>query len=280
MRMRVLAMVAAGVVSTLGVAGSAAGDGGPAQGAVQGWDGLARGGVRYVAVPTPGWTSLQVIARKGGRVIKFMDLRGSWGIPLVAFDGSGDALLRDDRTLVLGEATAGPVLRRRSSFLFVDTLKLRILRRIHLGGHFAFDAVSPDRRYLYVTEYLSQQNFAQYRVRAVDLRSGRLLPKIVSDSSSWETTMEGMPISRVNREGWAYTLYGGTDARPFIHALDTRHVVAVCIDLPWKHDPQYIYNYRLHWDTAGHLVVRGPKGRALVTVDRKELRVLTSVRNP
>jgi len=27
-------------------------------------------------------------------------------------------------------------------------------------------------------------------------------------------------------------------------------------------------------------VVRGPNGRALVTVDRKELRVLTSVRNP
>src|SRR6059036_469874 len=114
MRRRVLAVAAVGVICTLGAAGSAAGDGGPAQGSVQGWDGVARGGVRYVAVPTPGWTSLQVIARKGGRVIKFMNLKGSWGIPLVAFDGSGDALLRDDRTLVLGEATAGPVLRKRS----------------------------------------------------------------------------------------------------------------------------------------------------------------------
>jgi hypothetical protein len=57
-------------------------------------------------------------------------------------------------------------------------------------------------------------------------------------------------------------------------------VAAVCIDLPWKHDPRYIYDYRLHWDAAGHLVVRGPKGRALVTVDRKDLRVLSSVRNP
>jgi hypothetical protein len=280
MRRRVLAIVAAGFVCTLGAAGSAAGDGGPAQGAVQGWDGVARGGVRYVAVPTPGWTSLQVIARKGGRVIKFMNLKGSWGIPLVAFDGGDDALLRDDRTLVLGEATAGPVLRKHSSFVFVDTLKLRILRRVHMDGHFAFDAVSPDRRYLYLTEYVSQQNLAQYRVRAFDLRSAKLLPKIVSDRSSWETTMVGMPISRVKREGWAYTLYGGAGARPFIHALDTRHVEAVCIDLPWKSDPRYIYNYRLRWDKAGHLVVRGRKGRALVTVDRKDLRVLTSVRNP
>jgi hypothetical protein len=280
MRRRVLAIVAVGVVCTLGAATSAAGDGGPAQGAVQGWDGLARGAVRYVAVPTPGWTSVQVIKRDGGRVIRFMNLKGSWGIPLVAFDGGSDALLRDDRTLVLGEASAGPVLRKHSSFVFLDTWKLRVLRRIQLNGHFAFDAVSPDARYLYVTEYVSQQNFARYRVRAVDLRSGRLLPKIVSDRSSWETTMEGMPISRVNREGWAYTLYGGTGARPFIHALDTRHVEAVCIDLPWKHDPRYIYDYRLRWDTAGHLVVRGRNGRALVTVDRKDLRVLTSVRNP
>ena len=280
MRRRVLAIVAAGVVCTLGAAGSAAGDGGPAQGALQGWDGVARGGLRYVAVPTPGWTSLEVIARKGGRVIKFMNLKGSWGIPLVAFDGGGDALLRDDRTLVLGEATVGPVLRKHSSFVFVDTLKLRILRRVHLNGHFAFDAISPDRRYLYLTEYVSQQNLAEYRVRAFDLRSAKLLPKIVSDRSSWETTMVGMPISRVNLEGWAYTLYGGSGARPFIHALNTRRVEAVCIDLPWKSDPRYIYDYRLRWDKAGHLVVRGRNGRALVTVDRKDLRVLTSVRNP
>lgn len=264
----------------LAAAVPAAGDGGPAQGGVQGWDGIARGTFRYVAVPTPGWTSLQVINRRGGRVVRFMNIAGSWGIPLVAFDGGSDALLRDGRTLVLSEVTAGPILRKHSSFVFADVKKMDVVRRMRLPGHFAFDAVSPDVRYLYVTEYVSQQNLAQYRVRAVDLRTGRLLPKIVSDRSSWETTMVGMPISRVNRDGWAFTLYGGAGARPFIHALDTRHVEAVCIDLPWKHDPRYIYNFRLRWDAHGHLVVRGLHGRALVTVDRKSLRVLTSVSNP
>jgi hypothetical protein len=280
MRKRVLAVVAASVVCTLAAAMSAAGDGGPAQGAVQGWDGIARGSVRYVAVPTVGWTSVQVINRRGGRVVRFMNVKGSWGIPLVAFHGGSDALLRDGRTLVLEEATAGPVLRKHSSFVFADVKKMNVVRTIQLAGHFAFDAVSPDARYLYVTEYISQQNLAEYRVRAVDLRSGRLLRKIVSDRSSWETTMVGMPISRVNRDGWAFTLYGGAGARPFIHALDTRHVEAVCIDLPWKHDPRLIYNYTLSWDVHGHLVVRGPHGRPLVTVDRENLRVLSSVRNP
>jgi hypothetical protein len=277
--MRRCVLAAAAVVALLAAA-PAVGDGGPAAGAVQGWDGIARGGFRYVAVPSPGWTSVQVILRKGGRVLKFMNVKGSWGVPLVAFAGGSDALLHDQRTLVLGQATTGPVLRKQSTFVFVDTWKMRVVRRIHLKGHFAFDAASPDARYLYLTEYTSEQNLAEYRVRAFDMRAGRLLPKIVSDRSSWETTMVGAPMSRVDRDGWAFTLYGGVGARPFIHALDTRHVAAVCIDLPWKRDPRYFYNFRLGWDRHGHLVVRGLRGRPLVTVDRKELRILSSVSDP
>ena len=60
----------------------------------------------------------------------------------------------------------------------------------------------------------------------------------------------------------------------------TRHVSAVCINMPWKSQPQKIWNYRLRTDGEGNLVVRGPRGRALVTVDRQSFRVLSSVRNP
>ena len=273
-------VVVVALVAALGAAGAAAGDGGPATGAVQGWDGLARGTERYVAVPARGWTSVQAINRRGGRVTRFMAVKGSWGIPLVAFDGAGDALLRDGRTLLLAQPTSGRYLRKRSSFVLVDVKRMRILRRIVVRGQMAFDAMSPDRRYLYLTEYVSARNFLQYRVRAYDLTTSRLLAKVVSDRRSWETTMEGQPISRANRDGWAFTLYGGSGGRPFIHALDTRHVQAVCLDLPWKQDPRLIYTYRLRWDGGGHLLVRGPRGRALVTIDRRELRVLSSVRNP
>jgi hypothetical protein len=276
MRRCVLALVAAGA---LVIAAPAAGDGGPPQNAVQGWDGAARGAFRYVAVPTPGWTALQVIDRSGGRVLRWMNVKGSWGIPVVAVDAGSEALLRDGRTLVLGDVSYTRALRKHSSFLFADTKRMRVTRKIHLAGHFVFDAVSPDARFLYLTEYVSPQDFTAYRVRAYDLQSNRLLPKIVSDRRSWETTMQGWPVSRVDRDGWAFTLYA-TGGRPFIHALDTRHVSAVCINLPWANEPRRIYDYRLRFDRDGHLVVRGRHGRALVTVDREDLRILTSVRNP
>ena len=279
--MRIGLLVAVAACAALVVtAAPAAGDGGPGQGAVQGWDGVARGAERYVAVPAGGWTTVQAINRNGGRVMRWMEIKGTWGIPLVSADGARDALLRDGHTLVLGQVTAGPFLRKRSSFAFADLKHMYVKRTIDVPGPMTFDAMSPDAHYMYLTEYVSQQNFFRYRVRAFDLRASRLLPKIVSDRSSWETTMQGWPVSRAHRDGWAYTLYAGSGARPFIHALDTRHVSAVCIDLPWKDDPYAIGAYRLHWDGSGHLVVRGPRGRALVTVDRKTSRVLSFVRNP
>jgi hypothetical protein len=278
MRRRVLT-IAAGVLCSLAAAMPAAGDGGPPQGAVQGWDGLANGAVRYVAVPVGDWTSVQVINRSGGRVVQFLGIKGRWGIPLVAVDSPGDALLRDGRTLVLAQVSYGRALRKHSSFVFADMKRMRIMRRIQVSGHMTFDAISPDARYMYLTEYVSPQDFTAYRVRAFDLKANRLLPKIVSDRTTWETTMQGWPVSRVNRDGWAFTLYA-TGGRPFIHALDTRHVAAVCINLPWASEPRYIYDYRVRFDRDGHLVVRGRHGRALVTVDRESLRVLSSVRHP
>lgn len=276
MRTRILGFV---VAAAFVVVAPASGDGGPPQGALQGGDGVARDGVRYVAIHTPGWTSLQVLTRTGGRVLRFTSLKGSWGIPWVTVDATGEALLRDDRTLILGDVSGGVMLRKRSSFLFVDTWRLRVLRRIDLRGHFTFDAISPDARYLYLTEYVSPQDFTAYRVRAFDLQRDRLLPKIVSDRRSWETTMNGWPISRVRRDGWALTLYA-TGGRPFIHALDTRHAAAVCINLPWGREPRWIYDYRLRFDRSGQLVVRGRYGHPLVTVGWPSLRVLSSVPNP
>lgn len=255
------------VLAALAAVPAAAGDGGPVQNAVQGWDGASRGAVRYVAVPTPGWTSLQVISRNGGRVLRWVNLKGSWGIPFVTADAAGEALLRNDRTLVLGDVSAGRTLKKRSTFLLMDTKRMRITAKIHLTGHFVFDAVSPDARFLYLTEYVSPDDFSVYRVRAFDLRSNRLLARIVSDRRSWETRMQGWPVSRVSRRGWAFTLYS-TGGRPFIHALDTRHVSAVCIDLPWASEPRYVYDYRLGFDRDGRLVVRGRNRHTLVTITR------------
>src|SRR5262249_9765559 len=173
-----------------------------------------------------------------------------------------EALLRDGHTVVLGDLSYGRTLRKHTSFVFVDMKRSRVMRTIHLSGRFVFDAVSPDARFLYLTEYVSPANYSAYRVRADDLHTNRLLAKIVSDRTSWETTTQGWPVSRVDRAGWAFTLYA-TGARPFIHALDARHVSAACIDLPWANEPRRIWDYRLRFDRDGRLGVRGPHGHTL-----------------
>lgn len=278
MRRRILLVLAAVVACAVG-ATPAASAGGPSPGISQGWDGVANGNERYVSIPAGASTSIQVINRNGGRVVRFMRLDGTWGIPLVDFHGTAEGLFPDGRTLLVAQSVySGQGLRQTTSFKLVDIKKMKVRRTIRLRGAMAFDAVSPDARYLYLVEYVSEDS-GLYRVRAYDLSRSKLLAKIVADRRSWETGMQGSPVSRLWKDGWAYTLYGG-NARPFIHALDTRHVEAVCIDMPWKSAPQRLFDYRLRTDGDGHLVVRGPNGRALVVIDRKTFRVLSSVRNP
>jgi hypothetical protein len=254
---------------------------GPSPGVMQGRDGIARGDVRYVAVPSGTDTILEAVRRDGGRVLKFKALRGSWGIPLVAFDGTAGGLSTDGRTLILGDLNGVNPKAKRTSLLVIGTKRFRVLQTVRLKGSFSFDALSPDARSVYLIEHLySNEDPTHYRVRAYDLQTGRLSPKVISDKTSWETDMQGMPVSRLGHAGWAYTLYGGSGPRPFIHALDTRHGSAVCIDMPWKYSPDNIFQYRLRRDGAGHLVVRGPRGRAMAVVDIQEKRVLSFVRNP
>jgi hypothetical protein len=54
----------------------------------------------------------------------------------------------------------------------------------------------------------------------------------------------------------------------------------VCINLPWPTSPQRMFDYRLRTNRDGHLVVRGPRGRALAVIDRQTFKILSSVPNP
>jgi hypothetical protein len=278
MRRRILITLALGVACAV-AATNAASAGGPSAGLSQGWDGLTHGNVRYVSVPAGGQTSVQKIDREGGRVIAHMSLKGTWGIPLVAFDGTAEGLFPDGHTLLLAQNVfSGQTLRKVTTFKLVDVRKMKVRGTIRIPGAFAFDALSPDARYLYLIEYMAPGE-GTYRVRAYDLNRSQLLAKIVADRRSWATGMQGTPVSRTWKEGWAYTLYGA-NAKPFIHALDTRRVEAVCINMPWASSPQRLFDYRLGTDGDGHLVVRGPHGRALVVIDRHSFKILSAVKNP
>lgn len=279
MRVRV-AMTVAVAVACL-TATPALGDGGPSSGVVLGGKGIAVGAERYVAVPTVGWTAIMAIKRKGGQVVRFTTLRGTWGIPVVAGDGTTDGLMSDGHTLLLGEATAGPYLRKDSSFALVEMKRMRVVRTFRVSGYQVFDALSPDDRYLYLVQYVSRQDPSLYRVRAYDLRAGRLLSEPVFDRRERKTIMHGYALSRASSSNgrWVYTLYT-SEHHWFIHALDTKNVRAICIDLPWRKQPKELFEFRLSVNGKNQVVVRGKRGRTLVVIDRQRHRVVSSVSNP
>jgi hypothetical protein len=276
-KVRALAVGLACAAATQAVAFGA----GPSPGIAQGLAGIARGDVRYVASSSGGYTVVEAVRRNGGRVLRSRSLNGTWGIALVAFDGTTGGLSSDGRTLILADGTGVSPEKKRSLFLKLDTKRFRVLQTVKLKGSFSFDALSPNGRYLYLIEHLwSYESSPRYRVRAYDLRAERLLARVISDKTSWETDMAGFPVSRLTHGGWAYTLYGATGPRPFIHALDLTNAVAMCIDMPWKFQPKKVFEFRLRRDGDGHLVVSGPRGRALAVVDMQDKRVLSFVRNP
>ena len=279
MRRRILAVLAVGVAALIGTTTVASGAG-PSPGVSRSGEGLKSGNVRYAALPAGASTLVQ--ARDAdGRVLRHVTVAGKWGLPLVAYDNTVEGLLSGGRTLLLAQQIYLPngVLRERTTFKLVDVKTMKVAGSIRLKGTFTFDAASPDSRYLYLIEYFSPEDPTLYRVRAYDLQRSKLLAKIVADRRSWATGMQGMPIARTWKEGWAYTLYGG-NARPFIHALNTRGLEAVCINLPWKSSPQQMFEYRLRTDGDGHLVVRGPYGRALAVIDRQTFKIISFVKNP
>lgn len=222
---------------------------------------------RYVAIPASkglrsgpdrgagAMTVVERIDRAGGRVARWWKLGGDWFVPAVAYDGSGGGLSADGRTLVLQRFSdlalwrrdAAPGERYRTDFAVLDTaLHLRHPQRpgthrpehavayFSLDGDYAFDAISPDGGTVYLIHYLHPGALSPYEVRALDLRTGRLLPEPIVDRREPEERMEGLPIARAaSPDGrWAYTLYDGNGKTPFVHALDTVRGRAFCVDVP------------------------------------------------
>ena len=222
-----IVLVAAGIL-----AGAARADGLPVLGVDVGTDGVVAGGVRYVALPAPHRTLVAQIATSDGRVIRFRYLRTRFTVPAVAYDGSADGLSADGKTLVLIRPRAR-FPRQTTQFAVLDARNLRIRATVLLRGDFSFDAISPDGRTVFLIHYLSPDDPSVYEVRAYSLARTELLREPIVDPYERGEEMRGNPITRAaSLDGrWAYTLYDGADAKPFVHALDTVGRTARCIDL-------------------------------------------------
>jgi hypothetical protein len=116
---------------------------------VQGGAGVSAAGssVAYVAVRAERNTLLERIRRGTGFVERSRLIRGAWGIPGAAYDGSNTGLSFSERTLVLASFSGLP---SRTRLLLMDARPLRPRARIDLPGYFTVDAISPGGRWLYL----------------------------------------------------------------------------------------------------------------------------------
>lgn len=226
------------------------------------------GGSHFVTLVLPTRTKQTVVTRVGpnGTIFNYGYVHGHWGIPIVAFDGSKAGLSADGRILVLAQPPIGQ-MRKVSTFPVLSTGNLQLIQTVVLQGSFSFDALSPDGRTLYVIEHVNRQDVSQYRVRAYDLESNRLLPKPIRDPKTGEI-MHGYPVTRAaSADGrWVYTLYQA-EHHSFVHALDTVNREAACIDVP-KRFADYVGDARLLLtDGGGVLTVESRSRGTLAKID-------------
>jgi hypothetical protein len=231
-------------------------------------------GARYVTIPAGGRTMVERVAQHGGQVLAWRSLRGTFTIPAVAYDGSAGGLSADGTTLVLIQPrTSFP--RAATKLLVLSSNRLTPRRLVQLKGDFSFDAVSPDGSWLYLIHYVAPTDPTRYLVRAYDLRHGGLLAKPIIDPHEADEKMRGNPLSRTMSSNgrWAYTLYDGAGARPFVHALDTVARSARCIDLDGVPSGTDLWQLRLGIDGAGKRLVVRDRATPLVLIDLRTLRV-------
>jgi hypothetical protein len=269
---RLTAMLTLIVCATAWAATAASGDGGPAPGISYGWEGVAArsGKIRYVTFPGAQNSVLAVVRVRGGRAVRFRWIRGAYGVPLVAYDGTTGGLSHDGRTLVLASEVRQLGPGAVSRFVVLGTRKLKIRATVRLRGLFSYDALSPEGSTLYLIEHLPSQNYARYSVRAYDLRARRLVAGAIVDRREPDERMTGQPITRLNSADgrWAYTLYRNDAGKPFVHALDTVDREAVCLDLPWRGSQDRLWSLRLETTRDGSkLLLVTRKGRTVMTVN-------------
>lgn len=270
MKIAFVALVAAAAAAL--VAAGAGANGSPySPGLVYGWNGVGAqsGGVRFVAFGMPKSTIVAAVRPRDGRVMQSTVLRGFYGVPLVTYDGTAGGLSGDRKSLVLASYGPLPGEAGKTRLVILNTRTLGVRRLLVLRGSWSYDAISPDASTLYLVEHISAGQNPRYRVRALDISAGRLLPRPVVDTKENEALMRGQPATRATSSDgrWAYTLYARQKDVPFVHALDTERRLAYCIDLPVKLGQQMQMQLRLELND-GRLTIRNGR-TSLAVVDTR-----------
>jgi hypothetical protein len=268
------ALAIATILAAAWTATGAADGGGASPGESFGLPGVvgSKGTIRYQTVPAGRATLLEAVGTRGGQILRWRYLKGSYGVPLVAYDGSGGGLARNGRRLVLVSHSYASVTR----FLVVDPRTLKPRAHLRLKGNWAFDALSPAGSLMYLIQYLGVPDASgaqHYAVRALNLNTRRLYEGAIVDRREPDEKMTGIPLTRVESGdgGWAYTFYSRTNKGPFVHALDTVNRRAFCIDVPWHGSQTSLWRVRMRTH-SGKLLLR-LRAKTIATVDTKTFEV-------
>ena len=261
------------VLAAAWAAVAAADGGGPSPGPTWGPPGVldAGSGTRYVALVGGNTTVVEAVATRGGKVLRWTSLHGMLGFPMVAWDGSMGGMSRDREHLVLASPQGAA---RWTRFVLLDAATLKVLAHARLRGSWAFDALSPTGSLMYLIQYLGSRGSVNqpYAVRAFSWDTGRLYHGAIVDRREPDEKMSGQPVTRAGSpSGWAYTLYSRNGERPFVHALDTTHRRAFCVDLPWRNSANWIAVVKMRV-RGGTLELRRDR-RTIARMDRKTLDV-------
>ena len=276
--MRLRCAIGLAALAGAALAGAAAAAG-PAPQVLHGEPGIpVAGGAHVVTIAGPNASSTRIwlVRDRDGKTIRKGGLPGKFGVPAVTFNGVAEGTWANGRRLVLASSVYDDQTRTR--FVVIDTRTLRPLRTITLRGAFAFDALSPDGRRLYLLQFpQGLDGGIHYVVRSLNMRSGRLEPGAIVDRTEPDEQMNGVAMYRAwspNRT-WAYTLYNGGASHAFIHALNTRTRTARCIDLPWAGDAQSILETAQLAVRGGSLTLTEPGGDVLARIDTRSFAVTT-----
>jgi len=275
MRTILVCLVVAVAAATFVVADASANGSPYSPGLTYGWDGVRApsAGVRFVTLGTGKTTVVAAIRVRGGRVVRSWPLRGFYGIPLVAYDGTAAGLSGDRRSLVVSSYGPIPGVAGSTRFAVLHTKTLRPRRLLELRGSWSYDAISADGTLLYLVEHLSAGKNPRYRVRVYDLGANRLLAKPIVDRVAAEAVMRGQPATRASSADgrWAFTLYARQGRAPFVHALDTSRREAICIDLPVRLAQQEQMGLRLRLAGDGRSLSVRRAGAEVASIDVRAL---------
>lgn len=197
-------------------------------------------------------------------------IRGSFGIPMLRDDRPALGMFRSGTKFLLQSVAGDPRVVKETSFRTVRTADLKVLDSIRLKGIWSFDAVSPNGRWLYLTQHKSIDNLMEYVVRAYDLKANRLVPGRIADRTQKGWVMHGWPAARTeSKDGrFVYTLYGNPNGFPFVHALDTMKRQAHCIGIAWQGSDQGALMQFSLQVRGGKLLVENETGGVYRTIDR------------